>query len=84
MMFFRWLLQLLFPARCVLCRKILEKEEKDLCPSCRREALPYTGAKRNIHFLDSFVAVWYYEGKVRGSLLRFKFRGARGYAQAYG
>ncbi len=84
MMFFHWLLQLLFPARCVLCRKILEKEEKDLCPSCRREALPYTDTKRNIHFLDSFVAVWYYEGKVRGSLLRFKFRGARGYAQAYG
>ena len=40
--------------------------------------------KRKGQFLDSFAAVWYYEGNVRRSLLRFKFGGARNYAAAYG
>ena len=79
-----WLLQILFPARCVLCRRLLSKDETDLCRICRVEAPGYPNTKRNLQFLDSFTAVWYYEDSVRGSLLRYKFRGARSYASAYG
>ena len=75
---------LLFPPKCVLCRKLLSKEETDLCGSCRSEAPEYPARKTKPQFLDSFAAVWYYEESVRGSLLRFKFRGARSYAAAYG
>lgn len=84
MRLYHWLLQLFFPSRCILCRKVLRKEETDLCHGCRREAPYYVDAKRKLHFLDSFVAVWYYEGNVRWSLRRFKFHGARSYASAYG
>ena len=35
-------------------------------------------------FLDGWTAVWYYEGAVRRSLLRYKFHGARSYADCYG
>jgi len=79
-----WLLGVLFPPKCVLCGKILGKEELDLCRTCREEAPEFLNRKRRCQFLDSFAAVWYYEGNVRRSLLRFKFGGARNYAAAYG
>ena len=84
MRLYYWILQLLYPPRCVLCRKVLEKEETDLCRHCRQDAPEFPNSKRKIQFLDSFAAVWYYEGSVRGSLLRFKFHGARSYASSYG
>lgn len=78
------LLRLLFPPKCVLCGNVLEKEETDLCRRCRVEAPYYPAGKSKRQFLDSFAAVWYYEGSVRKSLLRYKFHNARGYAPAYG
>ena len=78
------LLELLFPSKCVLCRKLLKKEETDLCGCCRRETGEFLNRKTRIPFLDSFTAVWYYEKNVRSSLLRFKFYGARKYASCYG
>ena len=79
------LMQLLFPPKCVLCGKLLQEEETDLCRSCRTdtEECPVT-RQRKLPFLDSWLAVWYYEGWVRRSIIRFKFRGARGYAACYG
>ena len=79
-----WLMNLLFPPKCVLCRKLLSKEETDLCKQCRVEAPGYSRSKTTPQFLDSFAAVWYYEGSVRESLLRFKFYGARSYGNVYG
>ena len=75
---------LLFPPKCVLCGALLKKEETDLCRVCRQEAPEYPNRKEKLQFLDSFVAVWYYEGSVRKSLLRYKFYNARSYATAYG
>ena len=75
---------LFFPPKCVLCAKILEKEETDLCHSCRAEISECGKSKRVIPFIESWLALWYYEGKVRGSLLRYKFGGRRGYAKIYG
>ena len=74
----------LFPPKCVLCGKLLKQEETDLCRHCRVDAPAYGEGKRKLQFLDSFTAVWYYEGSVRRSLLRFKFYNARSYAGAYG
>ena len=78
------LVGVLFPPKCVLCRKLLRKDELDLCRECRETVPAYPFGKRKGQFLDSFAAVWYYERNVRSSLLRFKFRGARHYAAAYG
>ncbi len=79
-----WLMELLFPRKCILCRRLLRKEELDLCGNCRTEVPAYPNKKRQPHFLDSFAAVWYYEDSVRTSLLRYKFYGARSYASSYG
>ena len=92
MRLYYWLLDLLFPPRCILCRTLLQESETDLCGKCRAEA-PYfpvwpeklhPSGKKKLHFLDSFNAVWYYEKDVRESILRYKFYNARYYASAYG
>ena len=84
MKLYHFLMELLFPPKCVLCRKLLKSGEMDLCGDCRADAPEYPGKKINIRFLDSFAAVWYYEGNVRGSILRYKFYNARSYALSYG
>ena len=84
MKLYHWIMQLLFPPKCVLCGKILQKGEQDLCKECRIQAPEYPNGKRKLQFLDSFAAVWYYEGTVRKSLLRYKFYNARSFAVSYG
>lgn len=84
MKLFEYLLELLFPRKCILCGKLLEKGELDLCRECRCESPEYPNRKEKIQFLDSFTAVWYYEGNVRSSLLRYKFYSVRCYADSYG
>lgn len=74
----------LFPPKCVLCGTVLDRGETDLCGSCRREVWECPADKGKIQFLDSWTALWYYEGSVRRSLLRFKFGGRRSYAENYG
>ncbi|MBO5891851.1 MAG: ComF family protein [Oscillospiraceae bacterium] len=83
MILWKWLLHLVFPPRCVLCNKVLDKE-LDLCRDCRIHApeCPISEIKRK--FLDSWLALWYYEDKVPGSLMLYKFRGRRSKAQGYG
>ena len=78
------ILDLLFPPKCILCGKLLEKEETDLCKHCRTEISDHPRSKRTIPFIESWLALWYYEGSVRQSLLRYKFGGCRHYAKVYG
>lgn len=75
---------LLFPPKCVLCGKILERSETDLCHECRVMEPEFPKSRKKLPFLDSWSSVWYYEGDVRESLQRYKFRGKRHYASTYG
>ena len=78
------LLCLLFPPKCVLCGKLLQARQTDLCHNCRIHAPIAPMPHKKLRYLDRWTAVWYYEGDVRNSIIRFKFRNARSYAQAYG
>ena len=78
------ILQLLFPEKCVLCRAVLNRKELDLCHNCRADGPEFRAGRKKLPFLDSWVAVWYYEKKARRSLLRYKFGRRRSYAQSYG
>ena len=84
MRFYYWLMNLLFPPKCILCGNLLGKQEQDLCRECRADSPEYPIRKENLQFLDSFTAVWYYEGNVRRSLLRYKFYHYRSFAAGYG
>ena len=83
-MIFRVINDLLFPPKCVLCGKVLERQETDLCRGCRVDGPQCLKSSSRFSFLDSWVAVWYYEDYVRTSLHRFKFGRARQYADCYG
>jgi ComF family protein len=78
------LADLLFPPKCVLCRKVLEENETDLCRNCWVEALECPILPAKFSFLDSWTAIWYYEDPARSSILRYKFSNARYYALCYG
>lgn len=78
------ILQLLYPPKCVLCRALLTSRETDLCTQCRAETPEASGTKRKFPYLAKWTALWYYEGSVRASILRYKFRGSRSYCQSYG
>ena len=75
---------LLFPPKCVLCGKLLSGEETDLCHDCRCSIQEFPKPHIKLPYLAQWTALWYYEGNVRRSMLRFKFRGARSHAQTYG
>lgn len=74
------LLDLLFPPKCALCGRLLDRET-DLCRDCRKETEEFPAGAPKKHpdqktgpqFLDSFTAVWYYKGKVRDGILNLKF-----------
>ena len=84
MKLYYYLLNLLFPPKCILCGKLLGRNEQDLCRDCRVDSPEYPDRKEKFQFLDSFTAVWYYEGNVRRSLLRYKFYNSRSFASGYG
>ena len=78
------ILRLLFPPKCILCGKLLTDAETDLCRSCRTDSPECHKNNLTFSFLDSWAAVWYYDGYIRKSLHRYKFGKARHYAPAYG
>lgn len=80
----QWLLDLLYPPKCVFCGRVLKKTEQDLCRKCRF-ALPEAeqSVKRGAYYSECF-AVYYYEQFVADSIRRFKFHGMQQYAGAYG
>ena len=84
MRFLKWLGRLLFPPKCLLCGKVLGRDELDLCKTCRIHGPEHPDSKIKHPYLDSWLAMWYYEGDVRHSLLRYKFYGKRGFAKGYG
>ena len=75
---------LLYPPKCLLCGKVLRDEQTDLCETCRTDGPECPVKRTKLPFLDSWLALWHYEGAVRRSLLRYKFYGQRHYAQGYG
>jgi len=82
---FSGLLDLIFPPRCVFCHKFLKSSRDKVCEACRSD-LPYTkqgGARSGEHFTVC-VSPLYYDGVVRESMLRFKFKEATGYSAEYG
>ena len=83
---FSGILDILFPRRCVFCAGILKRGEESVCARCAGE-LPYTSgaaAHREGDYFEDCVVPLRYEGQVRKSLHRFKFRGASNYADCYG
>ncbi len=71
------ILALLFPPKCIFCRKVLEKD--GVCAECEkrlpRRQNPHI--KEGVPFVDELYVPLYYEGYVRSAVLRYKFGGIK-------
>lgn len=80
------LLDLLFPPKCVFCKKLLHKGEDGICARCQ-EHLPWCvgpEAEQSMEFISLCASPLWYQDEVRESFHRYKFKGSRGYAKVYG
>ena len=75
---------LIYPPKCVLCKKILLPTQTDLCDTCREEAPECIINKKKLPHVTGLVSIWYYKDHPRGSILRYKFSRYRHYAHSYG
>ena len=75
---------LIFPPKCILCQKLLAKDETDLCHSCRSEEEEFIKSNMRISFVAGWTSLWYYTNKVRHSILLYKFYNRRHYGAVYG
>lgn len=79
----RFLLDLLFPPRCVLCHGFLPNSKNSTCDVCAKKVLTHpTVFTRGKHF-SKCVSPLEYHGVVRESIHRFKFSECQFYAGAY-
>lgn len=80
-----WLLDLLYPAKCPFCGKLLEKE-LFLCPDCQRELPWLTGAagEKRVELTQGCVSALAYRGKVPDAVRGYKFAGRRGARRCFG
>lgn len=78
------ILNLLFPRKCVLCQKLLSREESAICPECDKEHPFRSPGKTKLRFIDSWYTLWNYREDVRESIHRYKFSGRQNYAGCYG
>ena len=78
-----FLLNLIFPPKCILCHKILDDNETDLCHKCREDMPVVKHEKRTFEFIAHWCAIWYYKDSVRESICRYKFNNRSFYAEPY-
>ena len=60
--------------RCMHCSKPLSSDGEELCPDCKRHKFSY----------DCGFAAFLYRGKMKNSLMRFKYGGRQEYREFYG
>lgn len=78
------ILDLLFPPKCMLCGRLLQKEERTLCRECACGELPeYTDKARNVQFFEDCVIPFYYEAPIREAIVRMKFHGMQSYVEQF-
>ena len=82
--FFSGVLDLLYPGKCAFCRRLV-RDRRMICPECEKTLVSLTGEQERMHIppLELCLAPLYYTGKVRESMLRYKFHGAAAYCGIY-
>ena len=80
----QWLLNLLYPPKCVFCTGLLTDEETDLCGHCRRSIPRLEQPVKRGSFFEECHSLYHYENEVAEAVKRFKFRGREHYAACFG
>ena len=78
-----WFLDLLYPARCIFCGKLLPKTAPDCCDKCIHTLPEYEGTDRKVQYFEKCTAVFFYREPVRDAILSYKFHGTYRYADVF-
>lgn len=84
MKIFDFVLDWLFPPKCIFCRKVMDKT--DICEECKAK-LPYTkgdSITQKFPYIKKCITPLYYENQVREAILRYKFWGLSVYSHRFG
>ena len=81
--FLDWFLDILFPAKCMFCGKLMQRSDEQVCGACLEDLPEYDGAPPAVPYFEKTVAPFYYQEQVRDSIIRFKFHGMAQYSDAY-
>lgn len=75
--------ELLFPPRCIFCRRVLAGGSRPWCDSCREKLSGQESVTEGM-FVSPIWAALRYEGAVREAIIRYKFRRKKGYVREFG
>lgn len=78
-----WFFDLLYPPRCMLCRRLMENSVKPVCGRCSVDLPEFDGPLKKVPYFEKTVAPFFYEEPIRDAVLRFKFRGMQKYAAQF-
>ena len=78
-----FILDLLFPPKCVLCQQLLTESGCRICKACEAEVNVFSHKPWKIPSVKQWTALWQYSGVVRESLVRYKFSNCRNYSSVY-
>lgn len=82
----KWLLNLIFPPKCIFCSNILGlNAEIHICKDCYKK-IPFideakAALKKGFNYYDDIVCVCEYSGIIKNALRRFKFSSKPAYAR---
>ena len=65
-----WFFDLLYPPRCMLCRRLMESSEKPVCGRCNVELPEFDGPLKKVPYFEKTVAPFFYEEPIRDAILR--------------
>lgn len=87
---FRKLANVVYPPKCIFCRRLLDHDVAlNICNSCyvklpfAEETLLTTSFKGDENYCDGAISVFQYTGVVKESLIRFKFYNMPSYFRTY-
>lgn len=80
-----YILDLLYPPRCMLCGRVLRYFEKSVCKPCTQKLpkLLNPDIRMDVKNVRFCIAPFQYRDEIRESLHRYKFKGAAAYGQGY-
>lgn len=79
-----WLIDLLYPPKCVLCGESLPSGKEQLCPKCKNLPDQSRTIRREGTRFSLCVSALPYRDPFRASILRYKFNGSSFYSEIYG
>ena len=81
--YFRWLLDLLYPPRCMLCHRFMDTSERATCGKCEYDLPEYGNAARKLRFYEKVSVAFRYKGYIADAVKRYKFHGMQTYSEQF-